>query len=133
MKDFMAILFLILHSNLSLIPLFCFLRTVISNLETLRPKGLFWARDENIQMLSSVSRGFLVGRDNQWANFSLMLTVNPADIFLFQVYSRSTIAMYEICVKIIKAPNQKYINEVVLVSLLFTLDSFLKVFWCFSR
>lgn len=64
-------------------------------------------------MLSSVSHGFLVGRDNQWANFSLMLTVNPADIFLFKVYSRGTIAMYEICVKIIKAPNQKYINEVV--------------------
>ena len=64
-------------------------------------------------MLSSVSHGFLVGRDNQWANFSLMLTVNPADISLFKVYSRGTIAMYEICVKIIKAPNQKYINEVV--------------------
>ena len=56
----------------------------------------------------------------------------PADIYLFKVNNRKNRKMCEICSKlIIKTPEQHDGNDVILMSLLLTLNRFHTLFWCF--
>ena len=51
----------------------------------------------------------------------------PVSIYLFKVDNRNTRTRFEICSKLIRS----YVNDVVLVSLLLTLNIFDILFWCF--